>query len=121
GIDTPRGTDVLDSAEAACAFMRDVGGPILRKAVAGGGGRGIRIVRHAQDLAEAFERCRSEARASFGDERVYAEELIVGARHVEVQLVGDGASFLALGERECSLQRRPPTPGDVALAPGCDT
>lgn len=120
GIDTPRGTDVLDSAEAACAFMRDVGGPILLKAVAGGGGRGIRIVRHAQDLAEAFERCRSEARASFGDERVYAEELIVGARHVEVQLVGDGASFLALGERECSLQRRQQKIVEFAPAPGLD-
>lgn len=120
GAETPRGTNILGSHEAALAFMRDVSGPIILKAVAGGGGRGIRIVRRENDLAEAFERCRSEARVSFGDDRVYAEELVEGARHVEVQLVGDGAAFLALGDRECSLQRRQQKIVEFAPAPGLD-
>jgi acetyl/propionyl-CoA carboxylase alpha subunit/acetyl-CoA carboxylase carboxyltransferase component len=104
----PRGTGLLETSDHALTFLAEVGGgAIMLKAVAGGGGRGIRIVREASEVASAVERCRSEAKASFGDDRIYAEELIENARHIEVQLVGDGAGGLAvLGERECSLQRR---------------
>jgi acetyl/propionyl-CoA carboxylase alpha subunit len=108
-VSQPRGTDLLESADEALAFLEAVGGSsaIMLKAVAGGGGRGIRIVREAGEVAPALARCRSEAKASFGDDRIYAEELIENARHIEVQLVGDGAGGLAvIGERECSLQRR---------------
>jgi acetyl/propionyl-CoA carboxylase alpha subunit/acetyl-CoA carboxylase carboxyltransferase component len=108
-VPRPRGTGLLDAADEARALLAELGGSsaIMLKAVAGGGGRGIRIVRHADEVASAVARCRSEAKASFGDDRVYAEELIENARHIEVQLVGDGAGGLAvIGERECTLQRR---------------
>ena len=77
------------------------------KAVAGGGGRGLRPVTREEDLAEAMRRCASEAASAFGDGRVYAEQLLTGARHIEVQLLGDGTGAVAvLGDRDCSLQRR---------------
>ena len=77
------------------------------KAVAGGGGRGMRIVRHADEVAAAHARCASEARSSFGNADLYAERLIETARHVEVQIVGDGSGRVShLWERECTLQRR---------------
>ena len=79
---------------------------LMLKAVAGGGGRGMRAVTEPSQLAEAFERCSSEARAAFGLGDVYAERLIANARHLEVQVIGDGRQVMALGERECSLQRR---------------
>lgn len=77
------------------------------KAIGGGGGRGMRAVARAEDLPAAYERCRSEARAAFGVDGVYVERLMTGARHIEVQILGDGgAGPIALGERECTLQRR---------------
>lgn len=79
---------------------------LMLKAVAGGGGRGMRAVTDPARLAEAYERCASEARAAFGVGELYAERLIVHARHLEVQVVGDGRQVMALGERECTLQRR---------------
>lgn len=80
---------------------------IMIKAVAGGGGRGMRIVRHADEVAAAHARCASEARAAFGNADLYAERLIDTARHVEVQIVGDGSGAVThLWERECTLQRR---------------
>ncbi len=120
-VPLPRGTGLLPSPEPALAFMQSLGEnpAIMLKAAAGGGGRGIRIVRDAASLANDFERCSSEARASFGDGGVYAEELIEHARHVEVQLVGDGQGHVAvLGERECSLQRRQQKLIEVAPSPG---
>ena len=82
-------------------------GAVMIKAVAGGGGRGLRPVTREEDLAEAMRRCASEAAAAFGDGRVYAERLLSRARHVEVQVVGDGTGAVAvLGDRDCSLQRR---------------
>jgi acetyl/propionyl-CoA carboxylase alpha subunit len=81
-------------------------GSLMLKAVAGGGGRGMRAVLGAAELPAAYERCRSEARAAFGVDDVYVERLMRGARHIEVQLLGDGAQALALGERDCTLQRR---------------
>lgn len=79
---------------------------IVIKAVGGGGGRGMRVVRRHEDLAEAFERCRSEAASAFGVDALYAERLVARARHIEVQVVGDGQHVVTLGERDCTLQRR---------------
>lgn len=79
---------------------------IVIKAVGGGGGRGMRVVTSREALAEAYARCTSEARAAFGLESVYAERLIGRARHIEVQVIGDGHEVMALGERDCTLQRR---------------
>jgi len=81
-------------------------GAIMIKAIAGGGGRGMRAVTDAAELEQAYQRCRSEAEAAFGLGDVYVERFIARARHVEVQIVGDGHDVIALGERECSLQRR---------------
>ncbi|WP_339948228.1 carboxyl transferase domain-containing protein [uncultured Albimonas sp.] len=103
----PPGGGVLADVAALVAFMAGQGGPVMLKAVSGGGGRGIRIVRDPGQAAEAFARCRSEAETAFGDGRLYAEALIEGARHVEVQIAGDGTGAVAiLGDRECSLQRQ---------------
>ncbi|MBI5260076.1 MAG: carbamoyl-phosphate synthase large subunit [Burkholderiales bacterium] len=79
---------------------------VMLKAVAGGGGRGMRAVESPEQLPEAFARCSAEAQAAFGVGAVYAERLIPRARHIEVQVVGDGRQVVALGERECTLQRR---------------
>jgi acetyl/propionyl-CoA carboxylase alpha subunit len=88
-------------------FGRRHGYPILLKASAGGGGKGMRRVESEKDVAAAFERTASEAALYFGDGAVYAEKLIEGPRHVEVQVIGDSRGrLLAVGERECSLQRR---------------
>jgi acetyl-CoA carboxylase biotin carboxylase subunit len=89
------------------AFGREAGYPILLKASAGGGGKGMRVVAAESEVASAFERAASEAQAFFGDSAVYAEKLVDGARHVEVQIVFDGEGRgVAVGERECSIQRR---------------
>lgn len=79
---------------------------LMLKAVAGGGGRGMRAVQDPAQLPEAFARCSAEAEAAFGIGAVYAEKLIARARHIEIQLIGDGRQVMALGERECTLQRR---------------
>jgi acetyl-CoA carboxylase carboxyltransferase component/acetyl/propionyl-CoA carboxylase alpha subunit len=79
---------------------------VMLKAVAGGGGRGMRAVHTPQALAEAYQRCAAEALAAFGVGEVYAEKLIQRARHLEIQVIGDGRQVMALGERECTLQRR---------------
>lgn len=81
-------------------------GPTMIKALAGGGGRGMRAVTDAAQVDEAYARCRSEAEAAFGIADVYVERFIARARHVEIQIVGDGQDVIALSERECTLQRR---------------
>lgn len=98
----------LEQAQAFFAAQRaDGASGIMVKAIGGGGGRGMRAVLRAEDLPAAYERCRSEARAAFGVDGVYVERLMADARHIEVQVLGDGgASPIALGERECTLQRR---------------
>ncbi|MCX7587033.1 carboxyl transferase domain-containing protein [Phenylobacterium sp. 58.2.17] len=92
----------------ARAFLESLGpgGAVMVKAVAGGGGRGMRPVRSAGELTDAFERCASEAQAAFGDGALYVEEFLPRARHVEVQIVGDGQVVSHLWDRECSLQRQ---------------
>ncbi|NOV24301.1 carbamoyl-phosphate synthase large subunit [Cupriavidus necator] len=92
--------------EIASFFDQQGGAGVVIKAVGGGGGRGMRVVRRREDLAEAYARCRSEASSAFGIDAVYAERLVARARHIEVQIAGDGAHVIALGERDCTLQRR---------------
>jgi len=87
-------------------FDTQHGAGIVIKAIGGGGGRGMRVVHDRQDLAQAYARCQSEARAAFGVDALYAERLLERARHIEVQIIGDGRTVLALGERDCSVQRR---------------
>ena len=95
------------------------GGAVMLKAVAGGGGRGLRPVSHGDDLAAAYQRARSEAEHAFGDGALYAEQLLRGARHIEVQLAGDGTgAVIHLGERDCSLQRHRQKLIEIAPAPG---
>jgi acetyl-CoA carboxylase, biotin carboxylase subunit len=99
-----RGVATLEQAQALAA---DVGYPLLLKAAAGGGGRGMRLVDGAAELEVAFRTAASEAEASFSDGSLYVERAIVGARHVEIQVLGDGeGAVLTLGERDCSIQRR---------------
>ncbi|SOZ39127.1 acetyl-CoA carboxylase family protein [Cupriavidus neocaledonicus] len=92
--------------DIASFFDQQGGAGVVIKAVGGGGGRGMRVVRRREDLAEAYARCRSEAGSAFGIDAVYAERLVARARHIEVQIAGDGAHVIALGERDCTLQRR---------------
>jgi len=85
----------------------DVGFPVLLKASAGGGGRGMRLVESADELDAAYGTASSEAQSAFGDGSLYVEKAVVGARHVEIQVLGDGeGAVLTLGERDCSIQRR---------------
>ena len=104
------------SVEAARAFF-DEHGPVMIKALAGGGGRGMRVVRSADELEAAYERCASEAAAAFGNGDLYVERLIERARHIEVQVVGDGEAVAHLGERECTLQRQNQKIVEVAPSP----
>jgi len=99
------------------AFKDELGSDIMIKAVAGGGGRGMRIVLAAEDPAEAYAACAREAEAAFGDGRLFAESLVRAARHIEVQILGDGTDFIAIHDRECSIQRRNQKLIEVAPAP----
>jgi acetyl/propionyl-CoA carboxylase alpha subunit/acetyl-CoA carboxylase carboxyltransferase component len=93
------------------------GSKIAIKALFGGGGRGMRIVSSSDQLDEAYERCRSEARAAFGRDEVYVEQFLPRARHVEVQVLGDGSTVSHLGERECTIQRRHQKLIEIAPSP----
>jgi acetyl-CoA carboxylase biotin carboxylase subunit len=96
----------LESSEAAFALVQTTGFPVMIKAAAGGGGRGIRIARSAEEFHHLMPQAQAEALAAFGDGRLYVEKLIEGARHIEVQVLGDGHDVIHCFERECSLQRR---------------
>ena len=119
GIPVIPGTNCPTSLEEAQAFLKSLGGAsMMIKAVAGGGGRGMRAVCNVDEIAEAYARCRSEALAAFGCADVYVEKLVESARHIEVQVVGDGSgSVTHLWERECTLQRRNQKLVEVAPSP----
>ena len=102
--------------DAVLALARQVGYPLVIKASAGGG-RGIRLVRAEEDLLKTVDVAKAEASASFGDPTVYLERFVERARHVEVQVLGDGQTFLHLGDRDCSLQRRSQKIVEEAPAP----
>ena len=105
GVPVLAATDGPTDLASAEAFF-DEHGPLMVKAVAGGGGRGMRAVTDRSVLGEAMVACGREAGAAFGDDAVYVEELLAGARHVEVQIIGDGQRVEHLHERDCTLQRR---------------
>lgn len=112
------GSETVASVEDAVTAGRKVGLPIMLKAAAGGGGRGMKIVHRLEDLASAFQRASSEAAAAFGDGTIYIERFIANARHVEVQILGDRhGNVVHLGERDCSLQRRHQKMVEEAPAP----
>lgn len=119
GVPLFPGTNGATSLEEARAFM-EAHGAVMLKALAGGGGRGMRAVTDPKDLGEAYERCRSEAQAAFGSGDIYVEKLVRKARHIEIQIVGDGRNVIDLGERECTLQRRNQKIVEIAPSPTLD-
>ena len=121
GVPVMPGTSRATSLDEARKFFASLGGgaAMMIKAVAGGGGRGMRVVHRAEEIEEAFARCQSEARAAFGNGDVYVEQLMPRARHIEVQIIGDGSGAVShLWERECTIQRRNQKLVEVAPSPG---
>ena len=108
----------VDLAQAQAFMAAQHGAPVMVKAVGGGGGRGLRVVRDAAEMPAAFARCAAEAQAAFGLDAVYVERWLPQARHLEVQVLGDGAHCIALGERECTLQRQHQKLVEWAPSPG---
>jgi acetyl/propionyl-CoA carboxylase alpha subunit len=120
GVPVIPGTEAAD-LPAARAFAAEAGFPILVKAAAGGGGRGMRIVGEPAQLETSLEAAAREAKAAFGDGRIFVEKYLARPRHIEVQLVGDGrGKVVALGERECSIQRRYQKLIEESPSPGLD-
>jgi acetyl/propionyl-CoA carboxylase alpha subunit len=121
GVPVLPGTDAATSLDEAGRFLESLGvrGAIMIKAIAGGGGRGMRPVHELSELEPAYQRCRSEALQAFGNADVYVEQLLAEARHIEVQVIGDGTGEVThLWERECSLQRNRQKLVEIAPAPG---
>ena len=121
------GLPTLDSAEPSTdldtlvAAAEEIGFPIFAKAVAGGGGRGMRRVERREDLREALEACMREAESAFGDPTVFLEQAVVKPRHIEVQILADGeGNVIHLFERDCSVQRRHQKVVEIAPAPNLD-
>ena len=108
GVPTIPGSDgILDSLESAKEEAKEIGYPVMLKATAGGGGKGMRVVLKQKDLEKAWESARQEASNSFGNEGMYIEKLIEEPRHIEIQIVGDSyGKACHLSERDCSIQRR---------------
>ena len=107
GVPTVPGSEGrIENAEAAVRAAKIVGYPLMIKAAAGGGGRGIRVAHNSAELEALISQASAEALASFGDGGLYLERFVADARHLEVQIVGDGERAIHLYERECSLQRR---------------
>ena len=103
----PGSTEVIKDARHAVKIARKIGYPVMLKASAGGGGKGMRVVRDDEECRDGFERATNEARSSFGDDRMFAEKFIEEPRHIEIQLIADRhGNIVYLGERECSIQRR---------------
>ncbi|MBK8183521.1 MAG: acetyl/propionyl/methylcrotonyl-CoA carboxylase subunit alpha [Candidatus Competibacteraceae bacterium] len=108
GVSTVPGyTDIIKDSDHALQIARDIGYPVMLKASAGGGGKGMRVAWNDAECVDGFERASNEARSSFGDDRVFVEKYIEEPRHIEIQVLGDShGNIVYLGERECSLQRR---------------
>ena len=107
GVAMTNGTESVGSVDAALAHAAEIGYPVITKASSGGGGRGMVIARSSADLIESFEKASLAARQAFGDGTLYLERFVDRARHVEVQVMGDGAGgAVHFGERDCSIQRR---------------
>ena len=107
GVPVVPGTDAVGDVEEATAAADGIGYPVMLKASAGGGGKGIRVVRDASEMRGAFVTASGEAQAAFGDGRMYVEKFLVRPRHVEIQVLGDAhGRIVHVGERECSIQRR---------------
>ena len=103
----PGVNDAIDNAEKAVEIAKGIGYPVMIKASAGGGGKGLRVAFNDQEAFEGFTSCKNEARNSFGDDRVFIEKFVEEPRHIEIQLIGDShGNVLYLNERECSIQRR---------------
>jgi acetyl-CoA carboxylase biotin carboxylase subunit len=103
----PGSAGAIEDAQEAIAVAKEIGFPVLLKAAAGGGGRGMKVAHRAEELPQALATCRAEAQAAFGDDTVYLEKLLVQPRHIELQVLGNGKGrVLHFGERDCSLQRR---------------
>jgi acetyl-CoA carboxylase biotin carboxylase subunit len=121
GLPVISGTDEPLPEELPAEMAREVQYPVLVKAAAGGGGRGIRLARSADELPAMIQAARSEAKAAFNDDTVFLESLVQQARHIEVQILGDGeGKVVCMGERECSIQRRRQKLIEEAPAPGLD-
>jgi acetyl-CoA carboxylase biotin carboxylase subunit len=104
---TPGSPGIIEDAAAAEAVAREIGLPVMVKASAGGGGKGIRIVKEAAELEAAVRQAQAEAEAAFGNGAVYMEKYIAAPRHIEIQIIADGKGHaIHLGERDCSIQRR---------------
>jgi len=117
----PGSNGAVETPEEAEAFAAEVGFPVIIKATAGGGGRGMKIADCAEDLPDALNMCRQEAGAAFGNDSVYIEKLLMHPRHIEVQVMGDGNGLVVhLGERDCSLQRRHQKVLEEAPSPAID-
>jgi len=103
----PGWNDAIESSEQAVKIARDIGYPVMIKASAGGGGKGLRLAWNDKEAGEGFTSCRNEAKAAFGDDRVFIEKFIESPRHIEIQVLGDAhGNVVYLNERECSIQRR---------------
>jgi urea carboxylase len=119
GVPLLPGSDLLDSADAALQAAEMIGYPVMLKSTAGGGGIGMQLCDGPEALGERFESVRRTAQAGFGDDRLYLERFVAEARHIEVQIFGDGkGGVIALGERDCSLQRRNQKVVEETPAPG---
>lgn len=106
------------SIEQARQFLAENNTGVMLKAVSGGGGRGMRAVQSTETLESDWQRCESEAQTAFGNGALYVEQLLPRARHIEIQIAGDGTRVIALGDRDCSLQRRHQKVVEIAPAPG---
>ncbi len=103
----PGWNDAIESAERAVQIARDIGYPVMIKASAGGGGKGLRVAYDDKEALEGFTACQNEARNSFGDDRIFIEKFVQQPRHIEIQVLGDShGNVIYLNERECSIQRR---------------
>jgi len=103
----PGWNDAIETAERAVEIAKDIGFPVMIKASAGGGGKGLRVAFNDKEAFEGFTSCRNEARNSFGDDRVFIEKFVEEPRHIEIQVLGDShGNVIYLNERECSIQRR---------------